>query len=563
MKNIYVIAPVKKPEDIELFSKSTNCRNFYVYHGKFVNGNFAYVEDFIKKARATGVKIYVNFKHNITERDTTNVEKFLKYLAKTDIDGIFVNSYAVLEMLKSTDVKFEVIIDSYFDIHNLSGLNFIRTFKRPQKIIVTEEVYVKNLEIIKSHTDMSMGVDSDNLPWCAGDVINSGAVDFVVIKGKFANSAEIENGIKLVEQILEKPDSCEKKHLPFKHNRNCYYQTNHFSGEIINSRGENFAFSKYIKPFDRKIKRTRFKSKEDYAGIAIPKINLRLSSLAQLKELEKFIRKHKMNPVYSIEYGEIINTADLAVNSFSLVIVKVKSFCENYGIKFQYGTPRILIERDFWRVYNDAKSFCLKSEPDSVVINNIGYFGAFVKDPELNGIAAETGTGINLMNSMSIRCLNDIFPLKTVDFTSFRDLNNIGLCIKRLKDIVPNRKLTVSGNVRVPSLGLCPLNGDPAILSRLSCKAPCQKGSFAIEDPNLHEIYPFITDGFCRMHMFKEALLDLTPYVRNLEKNGINEFVIDLSSLSEKYVPILLTNFLNSLCNTAPTQLPVLTEHLM
>jgi len=50
MKDISIIAPVKKPEDIEAFTPHTKCRDFYVYYHKFLNNNFEYINDFIEVA---------------------------------------------------------------------------------------------------------------------------------------------------------------------------------------------------------------------------------------------------------------------------------------------------------------------------------------------------------------------------------------------------------------------------------------------------------------------------------------------------------------------------------
>ena len=69
MKDITVISPVKKPEDIDNFVKNSNCREFYVYHSKFLNNNFEYVNEFIKKEKDNNSKLYINFKHSITEDD--------------------------------------------------------------------------------------------------------------------------------------------------------------------------------------------------------------------------------------------------------------------------------------------------------------------------------------------------------------------------------------------------------------------------------------------------------------------------------------------------------------
>ena len=50
--------------------------------------------------------------------------------------------------------------------------------------------------------------------------------------------------------------------------------------------------------------------------------------------------------------------------------------------------------------------------------------------------------------------------------------------------------IQIGGNIRVSSMGLCPLNNDSAIISRLSCKAPCHNGCYALKDPSLNKIFP-------------------------------------------------------------------------
>ena len=50
MKEIKIVAPVKKPEDIKTFSKNTDCRAYYVYYKKFLNNNFEYVKEFVDTA---------------------------------------------------------------------------------------------------------------------------------------------------------------------------------------------------------------------------------------------------------------------------------------------------------------------------------------------------------------------------------------------------------------------------------------------------------------------------------------------------------------------------------
>ncbi len=545
MKDIVITAPVKKPEDIELFSKATSCRDYYVYYKKFLDNNFDYVKEFVDVAKRCKCNIFINFKHDITEENLPEIKKMLKFLKTAGIDGIFINSFAILEAIKVFKLPFKVIVDSYFDIHNLAGIDFINSFHKVDGIIITEEIYMKNIAKIKKYTKLPLAIDSDNLPWCAEDIKKLKAIDNVVIKGKFANSEEILEGIELVENILEKPKLFKNQKLPFKHVRKSIYQTNHFSGEMVSAEGKDFKFSRNIHKFEWDVKRTKIPAKIDYNEKY--RLNLRLSELAQVDELGKYIKKIGVNPIYSIEYGEILATCDLVSSSFSELITKVRKFCFDNGIKFQLSTPKILIERDFDRVYEYVKQLLLaEPAPDSLIINNIGYFWAVINDSDINHIPIEIGQGINLLNSLSIKCLNNLAPIDTVDFTSFKDMESAIKTIKKIKNDIPNLKYTIAGNKKVPSMGLCPLNNDSAIISRLSCKAPCHKGGFALKDPSLKKVFPFTCDGFCRMHMFEDTVMQDFSCVKELYDAGVNEFVFDFSALDSKYVPILLNEFFSA-----------------
>lgn len=548
MNNIKITAPVKSPEDISYFANSTSCRAFYVYYNKFLNDNFDYVQEFVNEANKLDCEIFVNFKHDIVEEELPEIKKFIKYLKTSGIAGIYVNSFAVLEAIKAFKLPFKVIIDSYFDIHNLMGIDFMNSFHKIDGIIITEEIYLKNIAKIKQFTKLPLSIDSDNLPWCAEDLVKLKAIDNVVIKGKFPNSESILEGIQLIEKILDKPKVFKNHKLPFKHVRKCIYQTNHFSGEVLSAEGKDFKFSRNIQSFDWDIKNVR--TPKDLSVTDKFRLNLRLTSLAQINELKKYIKNIGKNPIYSIEYGEIVSTSDLAERSFSDVLKKVKKFCSSNGIKFQLSTPSILIERDFDRVYEYEKELLLTSpKPDSLIINNIGYFWAYINDSDVNQIPFEIGQGINLLNSMSIKCLNNLANIDTVDFTSFGDYRSAIRTLKKIKNDIPNKKYTIGGNIRVSSMGLCPLNNDSAVVSRLSCKAPCHNGWYAMKDPSLNKLFPFVCDGFCRMHMFEDSILDDFSCVNELQKAGINEFVFDFSALHQKYIPLLLNKFFQDVQN--------------
>jgi len=544
MKSIKILSPINSINDFDILT-GTTCRSVYVYHSViFENDKFDLLEKFNNRAKQLDIEFYISFKSVIREVEILKVQHFLDYLIKNPVNGILINSIDILELIKKRKLPFKVFIDSGLNIHNLSGIEFVNLFHLADSINITEEIYLKNLVKIKKYSRCNLAIDSDNLPWIAENILKSKSVDMITIKGDFETPEELIESVNFVQNILENPKFYRNKKLPFKNYESPYYKTNHFSGEFISTESKNFKFAGNIKQFNWKFNKFKPRKMALPVNNDIPKLNLRLTSLEQIKELKSYIKKSRYNPVYSIEYGEIINTADLAKYSFNKIIDKIKKDCDQFNINLQLSTPRILIERDFDRVYEYVKLLCIKKPyPQSIIINNIGYWNTIINDSDFNNINIELGQGLNLLNSVSISCLANQRNISTVDLSNCKSIENIKLCIERIKDFVPVRKLTIAGNIRIPSSGLCPLNTDSAILSRLSCSAPCHQGNYSITDPSTNKSFPIAVDGFCRLHLFKSEILDLFKYLRFFETIGINEFVIDFNGLPSCLVPVLLNRF--------------------
>lgn len=553
MKILEIITPVNTIEDI-YFVKETKCKNIYAYHTNFLKkaGHDKLIE-FINASKENNLNFYINFKSEIKETELKKIIDLFELLKTLEFKGILVNNLAILEIIKNTKFPRKIIIDSGLNIHNLTGAEFISSVYKPQMINLTEEIYLKNLLKIKKYTDYKLAIDSNNLPWIAKEIIDNEIIDTIIIKAKFNTSKELTEGINSVVKILESPEMYKNQKLPFKSMENSLYKTDHFSREFQNSRGRTFKFSGNIHSFKWEYQRF-FQPKYRHLekNKSYPLLNLRLTSLEQINELKKYLRKLKnnsINYINTIEYGEILNTADLARHSFSKIIDNVKNECSEYGIKLKLGTPAVLTERDFDRVYEYTKSVLTQAPyPDSVVINNMGYWWSVIKDKNIN-IPIEIGQGFNIQNSSSIMLLENYHSIKTVDFSNFHGIENIKQSIEKIGDKIPFRQITIAGNSRIPSSGLCPLNKDFAILSRLSCPAPCHNGTYSIQDKMIKKIFPIAVDGFCRMHMFKDKILDLYKYINIFQEIGINEFTIDFSSLPAKFVPILLNKYFDSLYN--------------
>ena len=104
----------------------------------------------------------------------------------------------------------------------------------------------------------------------------------------------------------------------------------------------------------------------------------------------------------------------------------------------------------------------------------------------------------------------------------------------------------IGGCKRVESIGLCPLNCDSAIISRLTCSAPCHRGHFALNDPAIEKQFPFVVDGFCKMHMFESGVVEEFDKIEFYLAQGINEFIIDCTAIHSAILPAILTNYLAS-----------------
>lgn len=552
MKILEIIAPVNTIEEIH-FVKDTKCKNIYAYHSNFFKktGHDKLLE-FIKISKEHDLNFYINFKSEIKETEIKKIIELFELLNSLalDFEGILVNNAAILEIIKNTGFSGKIIIDSGLNIHNLTSAEFLSSVYKPQMINITEEIYLKNLLKIKKYTNYKLAIDANNLPWIAKEIIENKIIDTIIIKAKFNTPKELTEGIDLVVKILESPELHKNQKLPFKNTENSLYKTDHFSGEFQNARGRTFKFSGNIHQFKWEYHRffqPKYRNLEKNKNY--PLLNLRLTSLEQIKELKKYLRKLKHNPINAIEYGEILNTADLERYSFNKIIDIVKDECADHGIKLKLGTPRILTERDFDRVYEYTKSVLTQDKcPHSLVINNMGYWWSVINDKNIN-IPIEIGHGFHIQNSSSIEFLEGYHSIKTLDFSNFQGIENIKNCIEKIEDKILLRQITIAGSSRVPSSGLCPLNRDSAILSRLSCTAPCHNGTYAIQDKMIKKFFPIAVDGFCRMHMFKDKILDLYKYINIFQEIGINEFMIDFSSLPAKFVPRLLNKYFDSIYN--------------
>ena len=126
MKDIFLVSPVKTPDNIREFCKKTNCREFYVYHHRFINDNFEYIEEYIKAAHECSAQIYVNFKHSIDEEEVS------KKMGIAISSGDFICFISSDNILPSDFIKEKYFSSLRRDFWKLSSLSEV-VFSLPYK----------------------------------------------------------------------------------------------------------------------------------------------------------------------------------------------------------------------------------------------------------------------------------------------------------------------------------------------------------------------------------------------------------------------------------------------
>lgn len=547
LKNFIITAPLNIFSYIPELVKHSNIKNFHFCYNILTSADFSEIKTYTSIIHKLNCKVYVTFKQNFTREYTKRIKilkKNLLFLTYCEIDGIFIDDFYLLQAITDMDLPFDIILGSQFNIHNLKTVELLQSFKQIKKFVITQELNPLYLNYIKDQSETEIIFKHQDIYYKPQKIFEDNFIETL-------SSKNIENYKNLIINKFENLKTIDNKNLFkgkfFQNQENNILQINHFQRNITDISGEIIPFKGHINRFSYQYqnmipannKSIRLKNSK------LPKINLKLRSLTQIKALEQYIKSSGFNPIYSVEYGELAAPSDLSEKNITELIAEVQNFCHKHNIKFQYSTPEILTERDFERVYNDTKSICIKKAPDSIIINNLGFFYKLSKDKELNSIPVEIGAKIPLLNDFTIKNLNKFLKITTVDFSSIKNLTKVKEYIQNTKKIILNRKYTVGGNISIPSTGLCPLNDNPPTFSRLNCEAKCKTGIFSIE--NGTKIYPFITDGFCRAHFFENKISTEYKNIKIYEGIGINEFVLDITAINDEFIPTIMNNFLDSI----------------
>lgn len=559
-----IIVPIVK-ENMIAPAKEEGADILYVDYKQFINNNrFSKPQliRYIRIAHSLMIPIYLSFGPNIYEKDLPLITSIIEDLSPLNIDGIMINDFSVLQILKEKKhkrLRLNVILDSGLNIHNIAGCDLFKKW-RARSINITEEIYLKNVTRIKKYTGKNICINLNEAIWLYNYAVDWG-IDMFKIMGTYEDIPRICLLISLIKDLTQEV----KKNKGFDNikieqiinlmdysNPQRHYQTDHFTRKFKDVEGKDFEFTGNIKMFhwdENKVTLEKTDIQHNTLDKKGTKLRVRLTRMEHFKSIEDYINTYGNNFIDIIEFGDIIYPSDLAKESYEMIIKKVKEFCVKHDIKLYLTTPRILIERDFERVTDTVKWLCFKNpRPEGIVINNLGLWKTVSTSRKLRELNIELGYGLNILNSKTIELFESTCPVNGIDIESDLGIDNIEQIIKNID--IQTKSLMILGTSKLHTSGLCPLNSDIAIVSRLSCKAPCQKASYAIVDPFTNDMLPMVLDGFCRFHLVNSYIEDRLKNINKYINIGITDFIIDFSALPAEMIEPLLNRYCAAFDNT-------------
>ncbi len=552
-----LIVPVEK-EELILPAHKAGADIIYADYTNFIQyGHFkkGLMTDFMDICHGLGSPFYLYFTENILESHLKMVHNLIGYVYESTIDGIMVNDFSVLDIIKKKEpanLPCKLHIDSGLHIHNIQGCKIFKPWN-PDIITITEELYLKNVIQIKNQANENICINISEGIWFFEQALNWG-VELFKIEGNYETPEKLTRLICLIKSLIN--DINEKKGADnlkieeaidlIDHSKpQKLYRTDHFTRKFKDFSGNNFEFKGNIKFFHWDIKKVRHPlAKLNPAKInkKSTKLRLRMTSLEQIEALESYIQNTNNNFVDIIEYGDIINTKNLSKQPYNDIINRVKLICKNHNLSFYLTTPKILIERDFDSVSDNIRNLCTEEPvPEGIVINNTGLWKFVNETDKVKDLHIETGYGIEIYNSGTVRFFENPGKVSGISLSNMLEYDYIKKMTESLGDI--RKSMVVLGPSKLDTSGLCPLNANLAVVSRLSCKAPCQKHNYAVVDPSTSEMIPVVLDGFCRFHLVNSFIEDMLPEKDKYINAGITDFVIDFTALPAKMVAPLLDRY--------------------
>lgn len=212
--------------------------------------------------------------------------------------------------------------------------------------------------------------------------------------------------------------------------------------------------------------------------------------------------------------GETMDHRIITVDEYAKVVDMVRA----QEKKIILNTPRLVKE---WQVENVKRELTLFGQlvPDAVAVSNLGVLHMA---KELTDVPLHGDYPLNIYNWVTIAFLQEqgvssITLSPELNFSQVEKITGISA--------LPVECL-VHGHLTLMISEYCALGSFLGNLHSGACSQVCLKGPYWLKDRK-EEIFPVVTDQFCRMHVLNAKELSMLPYIQRFCEMGIDRIRIE------------------------------------
>lgn len=218
--------------------------------------------------------------------------------------------------------------------------------------------------------------------------------------------------------------------------------------------------------------------------------------------------------------GECFGKRSLSAEDYRTVA----TYCQSHGCKIILNTPRLVLQSQMKDLQESIALFN-ELKPLAISVGNIGTLHLL---KELTKVPLHGDFPLNIYNSITADYLTDA---GLASLTLSPELNFAQVEDLAAKKLAPLECL-VHGYLSLMISDYCMLGSFLGGQNIIKCSKACLRGQYWIKD-RMDELFPVVTDQFCRMHILNTKELSMLPHVPRLMRAGLSRLRFEA-----KYSPV-------------------------
>lgn len=192
------------------------------------------------------------------------------------------------------------------------------------------------------------------------------------------------------------------------------------------------------------------------------------------------------------------------------------------------ASPRILRQRNLAAVKKEL-SVAAKAGVDGIYAGALGIFPLLGQE-NIN-IPVNTDWSLNIFNSEAAQLFSG-FGCTGLTLSTELTLRQIRFVAQHCETPL---EVLVQGRHEMMVMENCPISSFAGSGSKSGCKSICREGKFSLKDRR-EELFPLVTDQYCRNHILNSRDLDMVPYYSELAESGLARLRIEARGRNPQWI---------------------------